>query len=100
MPASRTKARGGPSPSRGRSGRYRKEAERLRSAINEHNYRYHVLAQPEISDYDYDRHVGGACYVFLRGIDGCSERGFYCDRPPPTLIEALDRHLGRAEEAR
>ncbi|UCG44208.1 MAG: NAD-dependent DNA ligase LigA [candidate division WOR-3 bacterium] len=55
MPASRTKARGGPSPSRGGSGRYRKEAERLRSKINEHNYRYYVLAQPEISDYEYDQ---------------------------------------------
>ena len=55
MPASRTKARGGPGPRRGGSGRYRKEAERLRTAINEHNYRYYVLAQPVISDYEYDQ---------------------------------------------
>jgi DNA ligase (NAD+) len=55
VPASGAKARKGPSPAPGGSARYRKEAERLRSAVNEHNYRYYVLAQPEISDYEYDQ---------------------------------------------
>jgi len=32
-----------------------KEVERLRSAIEEHNYRYYVLDQPSISDEEYDR---------------------------------------------
>ncbi len=32
---------------------YRKIAG-LRKEIDEHNYRYYVLAQPEISDYDFD----------------------------------------------
>ncbi len=31
------------------------EIERLRREINEHNYRYYVLAQPIISDYEFDR---------------------------------------------
>src|SRR5207253_7675372 len=31
------------------------EIEQLREQINHHNYRYHVLDEPEISDYDYDQ---------------------------------------------
>ena len=33
----------------------RLRVEELRSAINHHNYRYHVLDDPEISDGEYDR---------------------------------------------
>lgn len=33
----------------------RQEIERLRREIHEHNYRYHVLDAPIISDYEYDR---------------------------------------------
>ncbi len=33
----------------------RKRVEELREQINHHGYRYHVLDDPEISDYDYDR---------------------------------------------
>ncbi len=32
----------------------KKRVEQLTKAINEHNYRYYVLADPEISDYKYD----------------------------------------------
>src|SRR5437870_250066 len=35
----------------------RKRAEELRERINHHSYRYHVLDDPEVSDYDYDRMV-------------------------------------------
>jgi len=33
----------------------RRELERLRADINEHNYRYYVLDQPTVSDAEYDR---------------------------------------------
>ena len=33
----------------------REEVERLRREINYHNYRYHVLDTPVVSDYEYDR---------------------------------------------
>lgn len=33
----------------------KKRIEQLRDKLNHHNYRYYVLAQPEINDYEYDR---------------------------------------------
>ena len=33
----------------------RKEAEKLRKIISQHNYQYYVLDDPEISDDDYDK---------------------------------------------
>ena len=47
-----------------------------------------------LPDYDYDRHIGGAAYVFLRGIEaadaGTSNAGVYTCRPDRGLIESLD----------
>ena len=40
--------------------------------------------------YDYDRHVGGALYLFLRGTRSASQ-GVYFTKPPRVLIEQLDR---------
>ncbi|MCG5494074.1 exodeoxyribonuclease V subunit beta [Ectothiorhodospira variabilis] len=42
-----------------------------------------------LPDYDYDRHMGGAIYAFLRGAGGPT-RGIHAHRPPRALIEALD----------
>jgi exodeoxyribonuclease V beta subunit len=53
-------------------------------------HRYLRLRQP---GYDYDVHMGGVWYSFLRGVDG-SERGWFADRPPRALIEALDALMG------
>jgi exodeoxyribonuclease V beta subunit len=60
----------------------------------------HRLLKARLPDYDYDRHVGGAIYLFLRGIESPS-RGLHAERPPRELIEALDRCFARkAEEGR
>jgi exodeoxyribonuclease V beta subunit len=40
-----------------------------------------------------EAHLGGALYLFLRGIDG-PERGLYTLAPPWPLLEALDALLG------
>src|SRR2546423_13912390 len=37
----------------------KRRVEELRDQINNHNWRYHVLDDPEISDYDYDQLVQG-----------------------------------------
>lgn len=41
-------------------------------------------------DYDYDRHIGGGLYLFLRGSQGPAA-GRVFDKPPRALIEGLDR---------
>ncbi len=49
----------------------------------------HRLLKVRVQGYDYDLHMGGALYLFLRGIDQPGA-GLYVDRPPKALIEALD----------
>ena len=49
----------------------------------------HRLLKSRLANYDYDRHVGGAVYLFLRGVDGTGN-GVFVDRPDRTLIETLD----------
>jgi exodeoxyribonuclease V beta subunit len=50
----------------------------------------HRQLKARLVDYDYDRHVGGALYLFLRGTRAASQ-GVYFARPPKALIEQLDR---------
>lgn len=49
----------------------------------------HRQLQLRLPDYDYDRHVGGALYLFLRGSRAAGQ-GIHRARPPRALIEALD----------
>lgn len=49
----------------------------------------HRLLRSRLPDYDYDRHVGGALVLFLRG-HGAPGQGVHRDRPPRVLIERLD----------
>ncbi|WP_410760821.1 exodeoxyribonuclease V subunit beta [Halochromatium sp.] len=73
--------------------------EAMRAAILGHRYdlqyAFYLLAlhrqlRARLPDYDYDRHLGGAVYVFLRG-SGAPSQGLFTDKPPQVLIEALDR---------
>ena len=57
-----------------------------------------------LPDYDYDRHIGGAAYVFLRGIQPAGDgearpAGVYTCRPDRALIEALDALFAGGTEA-
>jgi len=49
----------------------------------------HRLLKVRLADYDYDLHMGGAVYLFLRGIDQPGA-GVHVQRPPRALVEALD----------
>ncbi|SFB87658.1 DNA helicase/exodeoxyribonuclease V, beta subunit [Marinospirillum celere] len=50
----------------------------------------HRHLKVRLVDYDYDRHLGGAIYVFMRGHAHPSQ-GLFHDKPPRELIETLDR---------
>ena len=52
-------------------------------------HRYLATRLPE---YDYARHVGGAFYLFVRGIDPATgmRRGVYFHRPSAACLHALD----------
>jgi exodeoxyribonuclease V beta subunit len=50
----------------------------------------HRLLSSRLADYDYNKHVGGAIYVFLRGIH-TEGAGVHCIKPPLTLIDQLDQ---------
>ncbi len=59
-------------------------------------HRYLRLRQ---KDYDYDRHIGGVFYLFVRGMQGESpvgDSGVFRDRPPKKRIEALSCLFDRA----
>ncbi|MEX2475532.1 3'-5' exonuclease, partial [Marinobacter sp.] len=49
----------------------------------------HRLLKARLPDYDYDRHIGGAVYLFLRGVHSPTS-GAFTDKPPRALIEQLD----------
>lgn len=55
-----------------------------------------------IAGFDYERHFGGALYLFMRGMEpglGPS-RGVYFERPPKARIDALDDAFGDREQPR
>ena len=54
----------------------------------------HRLLKVRLPDYDYDRHIGSAVYVFLRGLHAPGQ-GLHFERPPRALIEALDKLFAR-----
>ncbi len=70
----------------------------LREAVLRHRYdlqyvlylfALHRLLRARLPGYDYDRHVGGAVYLFLRG-HAAAGQGLHMERPPKVLMEVLD----------
>lgn len=79
--------------------------ETMQKAIIEHRYdlqyvlyilALHRQLTARLPDYDYDQHVGGAVYVFLRGWQNPTTQGLFHDKPPRALIEALDTLFSHA----
>ncbi|MGE3173039.1 MAG: exodeoxyribonuclease V subunit beta [Planctomycetota bacterium] len=79
--------------------------DRLLADVQRHHYvlQYHLYLlalhrhlRARLPDYDYDRCVGGACYVYLRAVGApgaAAGAGVFVDRPDRAMIEALDRWL-------
>lgn len=57
----------------------------------------HRYLSGRVAGYDYDRHFGGALYLFLRGLCAESRDGQLFVRPPRRLIEELDALLDGRE---
>jgi exodeoxyribonuclease V beta subunit len=53
----------------------------------------HRTLGARLPGYDYDLHVAGAFYVFLRGLRPGASDGIVALRPPRALVEALDALL-------
>ncbi len=49
----------------------------------------HRLLQARLPGYDYETHMGGAVYLFARGIDQAGA-GVFAHRPALAMVEALD----------
>ena len=58
----------------------------------------HRLLKARLPDYSYERHFGGAVYLFLRGCDPAGH-GVFVERPAQALIETLDLLFSGAENA-
>ena len=52
----------------------------------------HRYLSMRLPGYDYERHVGGAFYLFVRAVDPAAgmRRGVYFDRPSAECLHALD----------
>jgi len=62
----------------------------------------HRLLKLRIIDYDYDVHMGGGYYLFLRGLkagDNQHHYGQYFHKPDRELIESLDALIKEDQEA-
>ncbi|QBF84758.1 exodeoxyribonuclease V subunit beta [Shewanella maritima] len=73
----------------------------LTAAIYDHHYHLqyilytvalHRFLQLRHPNYDYQSHMGGSLYLFLRGMNPAHPNsGVYYDMPPQALIEELDQ---------
>ena len=79
----------------------------IAAAMRQH--RYHLqyllyitalyrLLRTRLPDYDYDRDIGGACYLFVRAMrPSAPGYGVHYDRPSRACIEAIDACFKGAE---
>jgi exodeoxyribonuclease V beta subunit len=49
----------------------------------------HRLLKSRLQNYNYEQHIGGAIYLYLRGIDQ-EGQGVYANKPPYELVRQLD----------
>jgi exodeoxyribonuclease V beta subunit len=57
----------------------------------------HRLLRLRLSNYDYDQHIGGGYYLFLRGLNPDNQLGQFFHKPDRALIEALDALISENE---
>ncbi|CAH7345479.1 exodeoxyribonuclease V subunit RecB [Vibrio chagasii] len=71
----------------------------LKDAMTSHRYdlqcvlyvvALHKFLKAKLPDYSYDEHVGGALYIFLRGIKDGTDNGIYFRKPSYEMITELE----------
>lgn len=72
----------------------------MQQAIRSHRYdlqyliytvALHRYLKNRMPEYQYERDFGGVFYLFVRGMQVGSKAGVWFDRPPITIVEALDQ---------
>lgn len=58
----------------------------------------HRQLRARLPGYDYERHMGGVAYLYLRGVDGAGH-GVHVERLPKALIEAMDQLFATGKHA-
>jgi exodeoxyribonuclease V beta subunit len=51
----------------------------------------HRHLRQRLKNYDYEQHIGGVAYIFLRGLENSTTRGVHFERPTLEMIDALDQ---------
>lgn len=51
----------------------------------------HRLLRSRLVNYDYDQHIGGVFYTFIRGMQDDESCGVYFNKPEFALIDGLDK---------
>ncbi|BFI96514.1 MAG: exodeoxyribonuclease V subunit beta [Rhodanobacter sp.] len=81
----------------GHAGAYTAEAMRDSVLQSRYDLQYaiytlalHRQLRARLPGYDYERHMGGVLYLYLRGVDG-EGHGVHHERLPFALVDALDR---------
>jgi exodeoxyribonuclease V beta subunit len=79
--------------------------ERMTAAMGESHYflQYHLYALAvsrflarTVPGFDYERHFGGALYLFMKGMLPGRKTGIFFEKPPLERMRALSRALGGA----
>lgn len=79
-------------------------SDKLQEAISHHQYDlqyliYHVALmrylKSKLANFNFDTHMGGVCYLFLRGMSGQPGAGVFFDKPSEQLILKLDKLLSK-----
>ncbi len=87
--------------------KYTQEAmtDEMQEAMYDLQYHLYILAlhrylRKTIKQYSYEDNIGGAFYLFVRGINSEGMEGVFFDRPDQALIEKLDAYLERQNHGR
>ncbi|CAN5252673.1 exodeoxyribonuclease V subunit beta [soil metagenome] len=73
---------------------------------NSYDLQYHLYTvalvkylRTSMKDFDYDRHIGGAAYLFVRGMQAGSRNGVWFHKPEKEIIKNLENMLNSPKSA-